>query len=954
VENLNRFDNRGPCFVLTFPVLDEGGNETQFKFVESLGKGKFYVQDKVTKSVTFNPRKNRSDDDPELEVWQSFPEHPQRPQKAQFEYHTPSYAKHPSSHDWTDDEEKIKVVTNVFNVKSTIGELVIYRYRVDFDKYDPKEVDARTNVFHPKNKSEKIAIHDKLKETFGCWAFDNIILYCFGRPQRELSPKVSLTFKANGNDHVLTFIQCDNEILMGETGEDDSFFPAQQQELLLNVFKRAKVESAGFVCLRRQFFKKRGHEDAKVIRNFRMRFGYDCAIRLSENNQPVFAVDLACRCLHDTSIWQQIQNIVNDVDPSSPRFKKLMNDNFVSRSFIPRYNTRSYRIDHIDFSSNENSTFDRNGVQVSFKEYISQAYGLKASKREVCMLVDEDGNKFLSQFCHLTARSDEMKPVYTEILNELGCEMGRRLQRVTDFVSEVNRGDVEAFNKRVERSGYALQHTDISIADSSIETDAVVMKFPKIHFAGKRGKEEHGTVDKFRWSSTGGIRNVLQITNWAIVYTERRQGRNAKDVAGHFDTYCKMRQFRLGDASCPFAAKPNIIELQCSLKKKEDYAKVKEMLPEGTEAIMLILNDGDEGGRVKVQMTNALQRASTREKPVVLQCIRQRNCRNKNASLGSFEDLLGKMEGELFMIGPQLSAKSPIDLDHVWTMGLATTRIDNKTISNVCLNTKPFVSSLLGKTFRCNNNINKVTVMPFSNAFTVYTELLMGAIQELLEENRLDELPTQLFFFRDGVPDSQMREMHSKEVQSLKRSIAYVREKLGLDKRWKVKLVFMVFQTRIRDKFGEIARNKKVVKPTKPCAIYQRLPSSRFWDFVVFPNPKSKYGKPVRWIVVMDELKMAESSPADLLNFVYALHWTYGFAIPFPQGCCSVPNEIQLAKKYAELYARSILDMDMNVRDTKINNKLKSRAQPICELIEPPRIEPAAQYAPNPPAENAI
>ena len=58
--------------------------------------------------------------------------------------------------------------------------------------------------------------------------------------------------------------------------------------------------------------------------------------------------------------------------------------------------------------------------------------------------------------------------------------------------------------------------------------------------------------------------------------------------------------------------------------------------------------------------------------------------------------------------------------------------------------------------------------------------------------------------------------------------------------------------------------------------------------------------------------------------------------------------------RYAELYARSILDMDMNVRDTKINNKLKSRAQPICELIEPPRIEPAAQYAPNPPAENAI
>ena len=41
-------------------------------------------------------------------------------------------------------------------------------------------------------------------------------------------------------------------------------------------------------------------------------------------------------------------------------------------------------------------------------------------------------------------------------------------------------------------------------------------------------------------------------------------------------------------------------------------------------------------------------------------------------------------------------------------------------------------------------------------------------------------------------------------------------------------------------------------KPTSPCAIYERVPSSRFWDFIVYPNTKSKYGKPVRWVVLTD------------------------------------------------------------------------------------------------------
>jgi len=925
---LNRNHRRGPELIQSYDVLDEGGSPTEFRFVQSLTRGSFYVTNIKDDSTTLAPHQE--------EGWEGFPKKPKRSNVPRMEYHSPNYARRPGNDDWTHECEKIRVVTNVFDAKSPIGNYIVYRYNVTFDKLDPTEVEARTFVLNPKNKDERNEIMKQMKEHFGCWAFDNIVLYCFGKPKSELPPAVSLTFKSGAQDHMLTFDMQNNHIEMGETGEDISEFPAEQQEQLLNVFKKAKVESAGFTCLRGEFFKRRGYEDSKVVGNFRMRFGYDCAVRLNSDGQMVFVADLCCRLLHNLSIGQQAESIRSDFGGDQAGFEKQCTRKFLGRSFIPKYNTRSYKIVGLDFKSNECTTFDRNGTPMRFKDYINNQYGVKANKQEDFLLVDEDGSKFLPQLCFLTARSEESRAVYKTILDELNVEIGRRLERVRDFVAEVNRGDDSAYKEKIMRRGWnSGSSADLVISETSIETDAVCFSMPQILFEGKFGKKERGSVDNFRWSSTGGINNQLKIGNMTIVFTNPRHERDANNLIKQFDTYLKMRKFKLNSEACPFTERPNVVKIDGRNLEPKSYKKIRQMLPPETEAVVVILPDGDDGSRVKTHFTNAFQRESScgTDQPIVLQCIQRKNAGNKNAVIGSLEDLVGKMEGELFRIQPSLRT-TYIKLDNVWTMGTATTTIDKKTVSNTCLNTKPFSSSLAGKTFRCNPNLPKITIMPYANALTVYMELLEEQVKLLIENGLDKKLPSTIFFFRDGVPDNSMRELFSKEVVSLQRAIHDLRDKYKLRGRWKCKIEFMVFQTRIRDKFGEVQKSGRVAKPKQPCAIYARLPSSRFWDFVVYPNTKSKYGKPVRWIVLMDQEKLAEKSPMDLLNFVYALHWTYGFSIPFPQGCCSVPNEIQLSKKYAEIHARSIMKEDLSVRDTKISEKLKSRTLPITEIID--------------------
>ena len=56
------------------------------------------------------------------------------------------------------------------------------------------------------SKSEKRQIHDRLKQLFGIWAFDNEVLFCWGKNQSEFpGPLITENFNAGGNNHVVTF-----------------------------------------------------------------------------------------------------------------------------------------------------------------------------------------------------------------------------------------------------------------------------------------------------------------------------------------------------------------------------------------------------------------------------------------------------------------------------------------------------------------------------------------------------------------------------------------------------------------------------------------------------------------------------------------------------------------------------------------------------------------------------
>lgn len=83
-------------------------------------------------------------------------------------------------------------------------------------------------------------------------------------------------------------------------------------------------------------------------------------------------------------------------------------------SFIHRYNQKTYRIERIDYALSPDTTFDKQGTQVSYKEYYKTRYNENISDPNQPLLINKDrktGNEvaLIPELCQLTGLTDSMR-----------------------------------------------------------------------------------------------------------------------------------------------------------------------------------------------------------------------------------------------------------------------------------------------------------------------------------------------------------------------------------------------------------------------------------------------------------------------------------------------------------------------------------------------------------------
>eukprot|EP00495_Collosphaeridae_sp_1-RS-2012_P002251 TRINITY_DN1974_c0_g1_i1.p1 TRINITY_DN1974_c0_g1~~TRINITY_DN1974_c0_g1_i1.p1 ORF type:complete len:265 (+),score=48.01 TRINITY_DN1974_c0_g1_i1:111-797(+) len=192
-----------------------------------------------------------------------------------------------------------------------------------------------------------------------------------------------------------------------------------------------------------------------------------------------------------------------------------------------------------------------------------------------------------------------------------------------------------------------------------------------------------------------------------------------------------------------------------------------------------------------------------------------------------------------------------------------------------------------------------------------------------------DFLPHAIWVFRDGISDGQLKECYSKEVNGIQRACRKfaadfkIRQPGKRRKDWCPKIQFVVAQKRILDRFGQLMEDGSVREPKNATIIYDYVLSNVVWDFIAWFNTRGK-NRPLRYIVVLDELKLHSSHQAvrAMLQFIFALTYTYPFSIPFATGNTNQPASIKLAKHYCDSWSQQILSTDQDLRQLETSPNL--------------------------------
>ncbi len=334
------------------------------------------------------------------------------------------------------------------------------------------------------------------------------------------------------------------------------------------------------------------------------------------------------------------------------------------------YNSKNGRIEEVDFTQNENSSFilKSSGANISYQDYLQSQYGLKSSRKETFVLKDRSGACYLPQHARLTVRSDQVRD-YGRILDAINTNIGDRLKRIDRLVAHLAKVDESEENKQKKSQKKAPRsqdeesktaerkeqvrspkiHAGFRIHKDPLYTDAVRLEYPDILFFSREGKVVKEPIHKMRWSGTGGFLNDLRpIQNWVVI-TDVSDARSFHFIDEFRVTYHKMRRFRHD-----VITRPGLRQLD--FRKKENYAK---SLGENNGFLLIVLPDGPNalwGSEIKARFTKVVQSSRTR-RACHLQFILRGSARNKNAMIGTFEDMLAKNGNTLFRIDPKLPSE---------------------------------------------------------------------------------------------------------------------------------------------------------------------------------------------------------------------------------------------------------------------------------------------------------
>ncbi|KAL1122035.1 hypothetical protein AAG570_003441 [Ranatra chinensis] len=735
--------------------------------------------------------------------------------------------------------KKITVACNYIRLKLE-PEKGVFEYEVT---YEPP-IESRSICFSLLNEH---------KDTIGATkTFDGRTLYLpFKLPQ----PNTHLQSKLpNDQSSVLITLKFIKRKQLGETIH------------LFNVLFRRIMNILGLALMGRHFFDP---NSAMPVPAHKLEVwpGYITAVDEYEGG-----LMLCCDASHRVLRTQTVYNLMEDIMSMSPRnwkeeFMKLV----VGQTVLTRYNSKTYRVDDVIFTSSPMSTFDfKNGTQITYYEYYLKHYNIQITDRNQPLIVSRRKGKvggkevsdlvcLVPELCFMTGLTDNLRNDMKVMKDIATCTRISPMQRkhaLNQFIKNVNSN---------ENARLILDSWGLVLEDGIVNLQGRLLDPEDIYFGDKKLVKGSVMAEWSRALTSSSVLSAIELVNWMIVCLRRDE----KAIVDFVQTLRKCGP-QMGIGINP----PRILPIPDD--SAENYVKtIRNNTDQSTQLVVIVFPSA------RNDKYSAVKKLCCSELGVASQVIQTRTIRQLD-KLRSIAQKIAlqincKLGGTLWTV--------KIPMKNTMVCGIDTYHDPTGRGSSIAA----LVASLNQPLTRWFSQICKQ--VSGRELMEGLTTALLSCLTKYHKVNGY--FPEQILMFRDGVGDGQLSVCQEYECPQFLSCCNLITQN------YKPNFLMVVVQKRIKTRIFMQKGSEGEGNPM-PGSIVDHSVTRRDWYdfFLVSQNVRQGTVSPTHYIVVHNSTNM---TPDQVQRVSYKLtHLYYNWP-----GTVRVPAPCQYAHKLAYLVGES-------------------------------------------------
>lgn len=520
--------------------------------------------------------------------------------------------------------------------------------------------------------------------------------------------------------------------------------------------------------------------------------------------------------------------------------------------FLPHLNRTTF-VTGVAWNMKPSSTFKKNNKDITFEEYYLKTHAYEIKDRNQPMLECKKQNQqtsyFLPEMCRPTGLTDKMRadyPVMSALKDATGLSPDNRFKSVVHTINTNNQN--KEFAKELEDNGYHAEATPIEVTARQLPAPAII-------FGGGSEKLDQRSAE---WNmNRKSLFRSIGLSNWAILYPPMSRF-DDEDPKHEVNMFVETLKRCCSQCSIKFED-PEYIPVERNELQSYNHAIDSIMIKKSIILVVLPNKDKSRYDAVKLKCA---------EKNLLSQCVVWKIVQDNNMSKTTkiaiqMSTKIGAAPWALSFNDFKKSMIVGLDVHHSGEIG-------TKKKSSVV----GFCATLGGDQ---TNYYSKEVVQSAGQEIVNALEPCMdGALQMYKKKNGV--FPESVIFYRDGVGEGQVEEVHRVEIAAVKQAI----RKLCAS----TKLVHVVVLKRINTRLCTFSGSNTMVNLPPGTVVDTDIISPKAMEFFLVAHSTTQgTATPTKYSTILNEANLSSDQLQQLTYHLCHNYYNWFGAIRSPSVC---------------------------------------------------------------------